>query len=232
VSPPASRQKRFERRPDPPPLEVDGNLRFLQLFHWLLQLRFLTTEQITRLLYRPGSRKYAERQLRALYDNGYLDRFPAPVARKWGATRAQFGAVRAIHCLDEAGARYLAGQWEVARAQIDWRPRDNRRPGNLAHTLALNDFLIMAHRAALKQGWTFELLQSERAIHKADGHDRATDPATGERVTIRPDSVCRLVFTPTRRGIYFSPEIDMGTEGPGKIKAKVRAHAAHFMSGA
>jgi hypothetical protein len=227
----AERQKRFEPRQNPPPIDVTASHRFFQLFWWLLRLRFLETRQIARLLYPPGSRKYAERQLRALYDNGYLDRFPMPVARRWGRTPAQFGAVRAIHCLGRLGAQYLAGQLNVDQRAIDWRPRDNRQPGPLAHTLALNDFLIAAHLAAEKAGWAFEIVQTEREVSREDGHDRVRDPLTGRMVTVKPDSVCRLVFTPSRQGIYFSPEIDMGTEGPKKIKAKVRTHVAHFTSG-
>jgi hypothetical protein len=226
-----SRQKRFERKDNPPPIDVANDHRLFQVLYWLLRLRFLETKQIARLLYQPGSRKYAERQLRALYDNGYVDRFPWPVERRWGKTRAQFGAVRAIHCLDERGARLLAGQLEVERKEVDWRPRDNRQPGNLEHTLALNDFLITAYLAAQAEGWTFEIVQTEREVNRQDGHDRVTDPATGRRVTVKPDSVCRLIFTPSRQGMYFSPELDMGTEGPKKIRAKVRAHVAHFKSG-
>ena len=224
------RQKRFERRANPSPIAVAADHRFFQLLNWLLKLRFMTSQQIARLLYKRGSRKYAERQLRAWYDNSYLERFPLPVVRHWGQTRAHFGAVRAIHCLGEAGARFLAGQLEVARRQLDWKPRDNRQPGNLEHTLALNNFLITCQLAARPNGWAFELLQSEREIDKRAGHDRVVDPKTGKRVTVRPDSVCRLVF-PNSRGIYFSPEIDMGTEGPKKIKAKARAHVAHYSTG-
>lgn len=227
-----SRQKRFERHPDPDPIDVTSSHRFFQLFYWLLRLRFLESKQVARLLYKSGSRKYAERQLRALYDNAYLDRFPWPVDRRWGKSRNQFGAVRAIHCLDERGAEFLAQQLEVERGQIDWRPRDNRKPGNLEHTLELNRFLITAHLAAQRQGWTFEILQTEREINSRHGHDRVHDPATGHRVTVKPDSVCRLIFTPSRQGIYLSPELDMGTEGPKKIKAKLRAHVAHFEGGA
>jgi hypothetical protein len=227
-----SRQKRFERREDPPPVDVAADHRCFQLFHWLLKLRFLTTDQIARLLYRPGSRKYAERRLRALYDNQYLDRFPWPVERRWGRTRAQFGAVRAIHCLDKQGAGFLADHYGVARSEVDWQPRDNRKPGALEHTLALNDFQITAHLAAQREGWQFEIVQTEREVDKQDGHDRVRDPVTSRLVTVRPDGVCRLIFGPSRQGIYFSPELDMGTEGPKKIRAKARAHVAHFTSGA
>jgi hypothetical protein len=206
--------------------------RYFQILYWLLRLRFLVTEQIARLLYKPGSRKFAERQLRALYDSHFIDRIAVPNKSFWGRGTNQYGAMRAVHCLDEKGASHLARQLKVPRKDIDWQPRHNRQPGNLEHTLALNDFLITAHLAATQEGWQFDILQTEREIEQSGGHDVVRDPATGRLMTVKPDSVCRLIFTPAQEGFYTSIELDRGTAAAKKIKAKVRAHAAHFTSGA
>jgi hypothetical protein len=144
----------------------------------------------------------------------------------------QYGATRAVHCLDEKGAAHLAEQGNVSRKQIGWQPRCNRQPGNLEHTLALNDFLITAHLAAVHEQWRFDILQTEREIDQQGGHDLVRDPGTGRTVMVKPDSVCRLILTPVQQGFYCSIELDRGTAGAKKIKAKVRAHASHFESGA
>ncbi|MBA3533348.1 MAG: replication-relaxation family protein [Ardenticatenales bacterium] len=225
------RQQRFVRRSQPAPLTIEANSRAPAILWWLLKLRFLETQHFARLLYRPGSLKYAERQLRSLYDHGYLERFPSPIIRQWGSVQSQFGASRVVHCLAERGVRFLASELGLARRDLDWQPRHNRQPGNLAHTLALNDFLIMALMGAQQVGWMLEIVQTEREINQSGGYDRVTDPLTGQIVSVKPDSVCRLLLAPSQ-GIYFSVELDRGTEGPEKIKAKVRAHAAHFTSGA
>ena len=226
----SSRQKRFERRTDAPPLDLTRSHRYFQILYWLLKLRFMSTEQLARLLYSAGSLKYAERQLRRMYDAGYIDRFPVPAFELWGRNRGSYGAARAIHCLDEAGARFLSEQFGVTRQEVDWRPRHNHQPGMLDHTLATNDTLITAMVAAKRQDWQLEVIQSEREINHKRGHDRVVDPLTGKRVTVKADAVCRLAL-PAGEGIYFSLELDRGTEGMKKIKAKARAHAAHYKSG-
>jgi hypothetical protein len=226
-----SRQKRFERSDEAANIHADINPHYFQTLSWLYRLRFLTTEQVGRLLDPPRKRTAVFDLLRRMYDGKLITRLDTPVKRQWGSTRT-YGATRAIHCLDLEGARFLADRWEMARSEIDWKPRDNQRTGFLDHTLATNTTLITMYLAAKKVGWSFDIIQTERDINKqAGGHDKVQDTKTRQTRAVKADAVCRLTLTPSKKAAYMSLEVDMGTEPEKKIKQKLRLHRQHYTSG-
>ena len=226
----AARQKRFERRKVAPIIPLDANPHYFQVAAWLLNLRFMTTEQLSRVLDPPRQRSAVYDLLRRLYDAGYITRFDVPLRKRWGSAAA-YGAVQAIHCLDRKGANFLADRYSVTRPEIDWQPRDNHKRGFLDHTLATNDVLITMYLGARQAGWKFDIVQTERDIHKRGGHDRVNDPQTGQRRPVKADAVCRLSLAPADKRVWLSLEVDMGTEGEKKIKRKFRLHRQYYVTG-
>jgi hypothetical protein len=223
-----ARRQRFARRSDPVSIALDANPHYFQVATWLLRLRFMTTQQVGRVLHPVRKPRTVYDLLRRMYDAGLITRFSTPT-RKHGGRRTY--SVQSIHCLDSAGAAFLAERYKASRSEIDWKPRDNQKHSFLDHRLATNDVLITMHLAAKRLGWQFEIIQSERDIHKRGGHDWVTDPQTKTRKPVKADAVCRLTLNPSGRRAWLSPEVDMGTEGEKKLKQKFRLHRRHYTSG-
>jgi len=231
------RQKRFERSTAPANILLDSHPHYFQIVEWLLKLRFLTTEQVGRLLDPPRQPSSVHAILRRMYDAELITRFDVPVVetkKHWGPAQA-YGAVTAIHCLDRKGRDFLAARYGVSQSEIDWKPRDNQKTGPLAHRLATNDILITMYRGAKRLGWTFEIVQTERDIHKTKyppGYDWVTDPKTRQRKPVKADAVVRVTQIPSPKAAWLSLEVDMGTEAEKKLKQKIRLHREHYLSGA
>ena len=206
---------------------MDANPHYLEVASWLLKLRFMTSEQLGRLLDPSVKSSAVFDLLRRAYDAHLIARFDMPIKKRWGATQS-YGALRAIHCLDAKGAEFLATRYKVARSEIDWKPRDNQKRSFLDHRLATNDVIITMYLVAKRIDWQFEIIQSQRDIHKRGGHDWVRDPKTGKRKPVKPDAVCRLTLTPSEKSAWLSPEVDMGTEGEKKVKQKFRLHREHY----
>ena len=223
------RQNSFSRRKQAANIALDANPHYFQVLVWLLKLRFMTSEQIGSLLEPPIKARAVYDLLRRMYDAELITRFDMPFRRKWGRGLT-YGAAIAIHCLDRAGAAELAKHLETDRSKIDWKPRDNQKNSPLPHRLETNNVLITMYRGARRLGWQFEIVQSERDIHKRGGHDRVIDPKTGDKKPVKADAVCRLKLS-THESALVSLELDMGTEGEKKIKCKLRLHRQHWLTG-
>jgi len=221
------RKRRFQRRRPPVKLALHANPHYFQVVSWLLKLRFMTARQIGRIIDPPRKRRTVFDLLRRMYDKGLITRFSVPTKRQG---KAQSYGVQTIHCLDVAGAKFLADRYETTRSAIDWKPRDNQKHSFLDHRLATNHVLITMYLAARKLGWRFDIIQSERDVHKRGGHDWVTDPKTKRRKPVKADAVCRLTL-PTNKSAWLSAEVDMGTEGEAKVKQKFRLHRQHYVSG-
>ena len=223
------RQNSFSRRKQAANLDLDSNPHYFQVMAWLLKLRFMTTDQIARVLDPPIKARAVYDLLRRMYDEKVITRFDMPFRRKWGRGMT-YGAAIAIHCLDRAGAVFLAERLKTDRSEIDWKPRDNQKNSPLPHRLETNNVLVTMHGGARRLGWQFEIVQSEREIHKRGGHDWLTDPTTNARRPVKADAVCRLKLS-TNESALISLELDMGTEGEKKIKRKLRLHRQHWLTG-
>ena len=223
------RAGRFERNHQAANIALDANPHYFQVMAWLLKLRFMTTEQIGRVIDPSRTRSSVYDLLRRMYDAELITRFDVPFRRKWGEG-STYGSAVAIHCLDSEGAKFLADRYETERSQIDWLPRDNQKNTSLDHRLEANNVIITMYLAAKRLDWRFDIVQSEREIHKRGGHDRVIDSKTGDKRPVKADAVCRLTL-PTDKSAWISLELDMGTEGPKKIKRKFRLHRQHYISG-
>ncbi len=186
----------------------DRILRALGRYH------LLTAEQITRLLYRPGSLRDVQKRLAKLVAAGYL-------IPKRGYSRST-GRPPAIYALGRRGRDYAAAAGLELRHRF--RPGEERGYLFYAHTLALNDVLIAAERLAARTGrfWIETML-----------HDQLLQQ-TPLRVTLHggrparvvPDAWLDLRFSrPGERPIRecYVVELDRGTERQRDFRAKVEA---------
>lgn len=209
------RQSAFQRNPHAQVFQV-LTPRLLEILNWLSQLLYLTTDQIARFFYLLGSRKYAERQLRRLYDGGFINRIPTPTARRWGNSTLLSGGMRTLHYLDGKGKRYLK-QAGIVTNSISKRPSYSRLGLNiLEHTLAVNEFLLTVYKATMQHCGKFDIVRSEVGY---------------QRGNIEPDSIFRLVFPETGLGMCCLVEVDRGTESIKRIKEKIVRYRRLYESG-
>lgn len=106
------------------------------LLRAIYELQFVTTEQMTRLYFSPGSLTHVRVVLKQLTDGGYLHRLRMP--------SDQDGVKPWVYTLGRLGIRYLnaAGYREFAR----YRPSEQKAHSYLflAHTLGIGDVVIAA----------------------------------------------------------------------------------------
>jgi hypothetical protein len=209
------RQPTFLRRsPQPNPLVMTK--RRYAILNWLGLLNYLETSQIARFLYKAGSRKLAERHLRQLYDAGYVQRFRVPVIQKWSQIPHQYMRHRTIHTLSARGRMYVKQYGVFVRHLHKYNPKTVAQFGNLEHTIALNEFLLCANRAASNTKMNFDIIHYDR----------------GNRIgRIQPDSMFRFVIPPLNTGMYCLVELDRGTESSQKIKRKIERYVRLYESG-
>src|SRR5690242_3856252 len=101
----------------------------------LYQLHVATCDQLTRLHYRPASRKFVQKQLKALCDHGYVQADAVPTKRFKSPYYYTLGQ-KGIHYLAAVGlgvSDALRASKEVDKSWLF-----------LEHTLELNDVLISA----------------------------------------------------------------------------------------
>lgn len=110
--------------------------------------RLLSSQQIEALFFpstgsKPHSRRSAcQRRLQLLYHHGFLERIPRPLFL--GEGRSPF-----VYALDSRGADLVAQRKDVDRADLDWKPKDNKVGGNFVeHTLAINDVRVVVNLLA------------------------------------------------------------------------------------
>lgn len=187
----------------------DALLRRISTFY------FLTAEQATRLLYRPGSLKYVRDKLKRLAAAGYLHRLRLPSATA--------GNTAFVYTLGSKGMTYLstAGVSEVAR----FRPaeQDERSYLFLSHTLAVNDVLIAATRLhdAVPAARLVDFLH-ERMLRSMPV---AVQTGVGERMSIVPDAWMDFHLNNTAR-MSIVLELDRGTIEQVAFKRKLRGLVA------
>lgn len=171
---------------------------------------FLTSSQVCRLLYSPGSHTYVQAKLKALADRGWIQRLflPRPAAA---------GSGPRVYTLARAGLNYLKDEGlDVAHR---YRPAEHRVHSYLflSHTLAVNDLLI-----------SFELLIRSRPqirlhqlLHERDLKHRPLKVADAkETITVVPDAWLDLRQLRTRT--CLAVEVDQGTVEQKDWRRKVR----------
>src|SRR5579871_3330967 len=204
------------------PIE-EAILRAVHTYH------YLTNEQIVRLKYSKGSLSHVRNLTHRLTEAGFLQRVLLPDAR--------MGKPKSIYTLGGRGIAYL--RQLGLEVVVKYRPSEEREKENnhhfLAHTLAVNDFLIAANllpkraphitlydlrhervlrhenppRVTIKVGDKRERTQSVAVIPDGWLDFRISDPGN------TPDQACILL------------ELDRGTESIKPWKYKVQTLLAY-----
>jgi Replication-relaxation len=189
----------------------------------LLELHYLTAEQLARLYYKATSLNYVREQLKRLYDTDYLDRIYGP--------RAQAaGSVPWVYLLGRKGLRHF----KDSGVDLDrrYRPSEERAHSDqfLFHTLAINDVLIAARLLAHQRAdveliairHDLDLKHTPVNVETAGGQGRDR-----ERTPVVPDGwVDFRISMPGREKPVPAPlllEVDRNTKAVRAFKRKIRA---------
>jgi hypothetical protein len=189
----------------------------------LYHLHLATTEQLTRLHYKPGMLKTVSKRLKVLVDNGYVqaDCIPTKLFKS-----------PYYYTLDTKGMRYL----EAIGMDTDVSFRASKEVSesylHVRHALELNDVFIAALR--LKQAHPQYYLS--RFIHERT-LKRTPYKVTlnGQHVSLIPDG-----FLDVRQRRQNLPDMsltlllehDRGTEQQEHFRRRIRAYSAFLSSGA
>ncbi|MGE4053436.1 MAG: replication-relaxation family protein [Vicinamibacterales bacterium] len=187
------------------------------LLRSLLRYHFLTSQQLCRLHYSSGSLTYVQSRMKALTDKGFCQRLwlPRPGPR---------GSSPSVFTLGRTGLRHLERLGVDVR--VRFRPSEHREHSYLflAHTLAVNDFLIAAELVARNhQGLAVASMLHERDLKRAPVLVEAPD---GKRMSVVPDGWLDLRIDGTFQ-ICLALELDMGTEEQRAWRRKVRGLVAY-----
>ncbi len=187
----------------------------LAILDALLQLYFLTSWQVTRLLYSLGSATTVRMHLKNLVDHGYCD--VVYLGHHAGAGRAPL-----VFTLTRKGLNALA---EAGREiPVRFRPSEKQQSDyTLRHTLALNDALISLQLLARQH----PAVQVARLVHERDLNRRPTRVILpdGSALGYAADGWVELHVT-REGGRFRMPlllELDRATEHITKWRRKVAA---------
>jgi hypothetical protein len=176
------------------------------------RFRYLTAEQLARLLYQPSSLSYVRQHLCELYHGEYLQRVLLP-------SDIPHGSPHAVYCLDNRGHTWLSDRGEAS----PWRFRavdQGRREGLfLKHTLASLDVLIAAHvvtrtnpRIQLNQFFTDYELKQQRFTVVINQRKHAIVPDGWLDLSVEGEQGC------------IALELDRGTEDREAFQQKIRLY--------
>jgi len=184
-------------------------------------MRFLTKEQITRLLFwergkqeRATRESVCQRRLTRLYHNGYLNRF-------YMTTIPGQGGSPAVYYLGATGKRYLKG--------LGINAKTINKPGQriqmfLDHTLAVNDVWIEVEKMHREGVWKLVHWMTPTDII---GEKKRIPAATGQKWIV-PDGLFFVVEDGKQKGFYV--EVDRGTMTAKRFGMKVSAYI-HYRTG-
>lgn len=194
--------------------------RDVQILEWVEKCRFLTREQIQRVLFTSRAASACKRRLTALYHNGYLGRLLLPVP-------AAYGASQAVYYLDQRGAAVLSRS-VLAGSDVNWRRRDHEREELfLAHTLDINDVRIAFSLACRSRGLALEWFD-ERSLRRLAIVERVK-AANHETITLLPDAYFTITTSASTDG--FALEVDRATVPERRMRARIRAYGEWAASG-
>lgn len=189
--------------------------RDLAILRSVLELRFVSGDQLARMHFAGSDPRAARRTFLRLARLDILERLPRVV----GGVRA--GSAGYVYRLGLAGQRLaLQRGWIPER-----RRRRSRVPGALflSHALAvaeLHSQLIEADRSG-----SLELLE----LSAEPACWRSYSGIGAQASTLKPDSYVRLGSGDFEDSYFI--EVDMGSEGSRALLRQLRAYAAYFESG-
>jgi len=209
------RAKVYHRAEEPPRMRItQRDLRILQAVE---SFRFISGEQIERLIFLKGGEKRSTRcaiRLRKLFDSGLL-----------GRVRWPFQAITLpmVYYLDQGGADLLALKLGVERDAIRSLTRAERRPAIsrsllfLAHALAVNDFRIEVALACEERG--FELVKWLNEYELGRDYVQVEHQGRSRQQAVQPDGY--FVIRAGERQAHFFLEMDMETTPSKRWAPKV-----------
>jgi hypothetical protein len=211
--PKIKRLPRYHRVAQPPPVIVGYQEK--AILEAVYSYRFLTRNQIVRLLFNPHSATWVDDKLKRLYHNEYLERIFLPTAPGSGSSPA-------VYCLDRRGRDHMAKSQGISKSDIAWRRTVDtyRELPFLDHTLRVNDFRIALDLACRQSGLTLEWIE-ERELKKLH-HQAAQRGLTAPGHLVVPDGYCRLKVS-GRQHCFFL-EMDNSTQEKLALRRKIRNH--------
>jgi hypothetical protein len=176
---------------------------------------FLTADQVTRLLYSPGSQKGVQAHLKRLADASYLDRFPLPTG---------YHLQPYIYFLGSKGNKYIH---DIRGLEIVTLPKlsvlQTRSHTFLMHLLEINNVLITA--TLLERCNPAVFLQSFEHDVTLKKEPFIATTTQGKKIEVVPDAVLdvrtRLLNSTMKRRRVLWIEVERGTNNDGSILKKL-----------
>lgn len=192
-------QERELAKPLMDPLATKPGREILSSF---ARYHYLTGRQVTRLLYSPGSRKFALHNLKLLTDAGYLQM--ANYLIKNPPTQSP----ERVWSLTSLGRRALEGLGIRPTHRIHLDPR--RMQWFMDHTEAINDCLIAVERYSRET----EGVELSALAHEQDLQRRAVKVTLpdGNKTNVTMDGFAVLRIPAERVEVPIGLEVDRGTE--------------------
>jgi hypothetical protein len=186
------------------------------------QFSYLSSFQITRLLYSQNSLKFVQHHLKELYQAGYLNRLFLP-------TITARGSALAVYTLDQKDYAYLKAVGQEPAGRFRASEQSEREWLFLKHTLAANDLLVLSHQLARQD-------QSVQLARFYTEHQLKQSPASvqmgKERVRVVLDGWVDLrKYWPgqTRQAQHcLAFELDRATTGFKSFSTKIRTRVAYL----
>lgn len=179
---------------------------------------YLSSRQLCRLLYSPGSLTYVQAKLKQLTDAGLLQRI-------WLPRPAAHGSAPSVYTLARKGLNYLAGVGiDVDRRR--YRPSEQREHAYLflEHTLAVNDVLMSAELLSRVQPeYTLARMLHERDLKRRPVQVQDDD---GRMIAVVPDGWLDLRVKAAYQ-VCLALELDRGTEEQKVWRRKIRGLLAY-----
>ena len=181
----------------------------------LYHLNLATTEQLTRLHYKPGMLKTVSKRLRVLTDNGYIQADCIPTKR----FKSPY-----YYTLATRGMRYL----EAIGLDTDSSFRASKEVSesylHLKHAVELNDIFI----AALRLKYTHPQYYLSRFIYE---RKLKRTPYKAGNTTLIPDGFLDIRQRTSERSLSLILEHDRGTEQQEPFRRRIKAYRAFLSAG-
>lgn len=178
----------------------------------LLRYHYLSSRQVCRLLYKPGSLTYVQTKLKRLTDVGFAQRLFLP-------RNTQYGSAPSVYRLARKALNYLKA--EGMAVELRYHPSEEREHSYLflSHTLAVNDVLIAAELICRQ----FPEIVLNEVLHERvlKRQPLYVEDGDGGKVAIIPDGWLDLRLGGSFQ-MCLALEVDQGTVEQKKWREKVR----------
>jgi Replication-relaxation len=189
----------------------------------LYHLHLATTEQLTRLHYKPGMLKTVSKQLKVLVDNGYVQADCIPT-KQFKSPYYYTLATKGMHYLEgigmDADPNFRASK-EISESYL-----------HLRHALELNDVLIAALRIkVIHHSYMLYRFMHERTLK----HAPFKAHLDGRQINLIPDAFLDFHVRRSELPDLSLPlilEHDRGTEQQEHFRRRIRAYKAFLSAGA